>query len=651
MSRIHVLDSYTANRIAAGEVVERPASVVKELLENAIDAGATAVTIETTGGGLESIRVSDNGVGIAAEDVATAFLPHATSKISNTDDLFSINTLGFRGEALPSIAAVSKVTMRTKQKDAPNGVLLRINGGDIIENHEAGVPDGTTIECNDLFYNVPARLKFIKSARAESAHISDYVSRMIMARPDIKIKLIQSGRTVYHSEGDGELDSAIACVYGNDILKDLRDIYYDDGYFTLVGFIGTEQIGRATRAAQSFYVNCRYIRSQKLSYALQRAYDTRLMQGRFPFAVMHIEIAPEEIDVNVHPNKLEVRFRHEDRIMGAFVTECRKALERAENEEFDFNAPEIKKLIMLEDCYAEAGIVPTKIEPDVALRTNTETHIDLTALPPSAFMPKYDVSSAMTVHDKESGKQTYEDSSDVSSKETDEINWPSFQKSEQPVSEDLKEASEEEKTSVEKLNITPVQQRVDFTQYEIIGQLFSCYWIVQHDDEVIFIDQHAMHERRLYERIIEKDIPADSQQLLVPQIIKLSPMDFALLTENLDRFKEIGFDIEEFGALSVSVRAVPVIMDKKDVKQFLTDAIALFDAKNKLTTIDMKRSALITRACKSAIKAGERISESEIRALLDQYDKEGVPLTCPHGRPIMARMTKTEFEKLFKRIV
>ena len=204
---------------------------------------------------------------------------------------------------------------------------------------------------------------------------------------------------------------------------------------------------------------------------------------------------------------------------------------------------------------------------------------------------------------------------------------------------------------VEMPKITPVQQRVDFTQYEIIGQLFSCYWIVQHDDEVIFIDQHAMHERRLYERIIESNIPADSQQLLTPEIIKLSPVEFALLMDNIDRFSEIGFDIEEFGTMSVSVRAVPVIMGKTDIKRFLTDAIALFDAKNKLTTIDMKRGALITRACKSAIKAGERISETEIRALLDQYDKEGVPLTCPHGRPVMARMTKTEFEKLFKRIV
>lgn len=410
MSRIHVLDSYTANRIAAGEVVERPASVVKELLENAIDAGATAVTIETKGGGLESIRVSDNGIGINADDVATAFLPHATSKIATTDDLFSINTLGFRGEALPSIAAVSKVTMRTKQKDAANGVLLRINGGDIIENHEAGVPDGTTIECEDLFYNVPARLKFIKSARAESAHISDYVSRMIMARPDIKIKLIQSGRTVFHSEGDGELDSAIACVYGNDILPNLREIYYDDGYFNLVGFIGTEQIGRAARTAQSFYVNCRYIRSQKLSYALQRAYDTRLMQGRFPFAVLHIGISPEEIDVNVHPNKLEVRFRHEDRIMGPFVTQCRKALEQTEEDlTLDFNAPEIKKIVYVQNEMPSAAAKDDAMKrvADMAFSRRDESRIELSALPAEAFITKHDAAPVYAVHDKESAKTAH----------------------------------------------------------------------------------------------------------------------------------------------------------------------------------------------------------------------------------------------------
>ena len=410
MSRIHVLDSYTANRIAAGEVVERPASVVKELLENAIDAGATAVTIETKGGGLESIRVSDNGIGINADDVATAFLPHATSKIATTDDLFSINTLGFRGEALPSIAAVSKVTMRTKQKDAANGVLLRINGGDIIENHEAGVPDGTTIECEDLFYNVPARLKFIKSARAESAHISDYVSRMIMARPDIKIKLIQSGRTVFHSEGDGELDSAIACVYGNDILPNLREIYYDDGYFNLVGFIGTEQIGRAARTAQSFYVNCRYIRSQKLSYALQRAYDTRLMQGRFPFAVLHIGISPEEIDVNVHPNKLEIRFRHEDRIMGPFVTQCRKALEQTEEDlTLDFNAPEIKKIVYVQNEMPGAAAKDDTMKrvADMAFSQRNESRIELSALPAEAFITKHDAAPVYAVHDKESAKTAH----------------------------------------------------------------------------------------------------------------------------------------------------------------------------------------------------------------------------------------------------
>lgn len=662
MSRIHVLDSYTANRIAAGEVVERPASVVKELLENAIDAGATAVTIETTGGGLESIRVSDNGAGINANDVATAFLPHATSKIATTDDLFSISTLGFRGEALPSIAAVSKVTMRTKQKDAPNGVLLRINGGDIIENHEAGVPDGTTIECEDLFYNVPARLKFIKSARAESAHISDYVSRMIMARPDIRIKLIQSGRTVFHSEGDGEMDSAIACVYGSDILPNLREIYYDDGYFNIVGFIGTEQIGRASRTAQSFYVNCRYIRSQKLSYALQRAYDTRLMQGRFPFAVLHIGISPEEIDVNVHPNKLEVRFRHEDRIMGAFVTQCRQALERtAEDMMLDLSAPEIKKIVYVQNEMpgASARDDAMKRITDMAFSQRSESRIELSALPAEAFIAKREAAPVYAVHDSESSETAHGDNADKNRVNTSAmpiLRHEIVSAEEAAFIEADEEAAEPVETGMpqakqEMPNITPVQQRVDFTQYEIIGQLFSCYWIVQHDDEVIFIDQHAMHERRLYERIKEKDIPADSQQLLVPEIVRLTPVEFALLMDNIDRFSEIGFDIEEFGAMSVSVRAVPVIMDKADIKRFLADAIAMLDAKNKLTTVDMKRNALITRACKSAIKAGERISETEIRALLEQCGNEGVPLTCPHGRPIMARMTKTEFEKLFKRIV
>ena len=390
------------------------------------------------------------------------------------------------------------------------------------------------------------------------------------------------------------------------------------------------------------------------------------MQGRFPFAVLHIGILPEEIDVNVHPNKLEVRFRHEDRIMGPFVTQCRKALEQTEEDlTLDFNAPEIKKIVYVQNEMPSAAAKDDTMKrvAHMAFSQRDESRIELSALPAEAFIPKHDTAPAYAMHDKESAKTAHSEYVDDRTAGTPIIPpvWQEIRKAEETayIEADEKTAPQPAKQEeayipqpkVEIPKITPVQQRVDFTQYEIIGQLFSCYWIVQHDDEVIFIDQHAMHERRLYERIIERDIPADSQQLLTPEIIKLTPVEFALLMDNIDRFSEIGFDIEEFGAMSVSVRAVPVIMGKTDIKRFLTDAIALFDAKNKLTTIDMKRGALITRACKSAIKAGERISETEIRALLDQYDKEGVPLTCPHGRPVMTVFTRAELDKRFGRIV
>lgn len=638
MNHIQVLDKYTANRIAAGEVVERPASVVKELLENAIDAGASAITIETTGGGLESIRVSDNGSGIPADELATAFLPHATSKIASSEDLFSIKTLGFRGEALPSIAAVSKVTVRTKCADAPNGALLRIEGGDIIENHEAGVPDGTTVECNDLFYNVPARLKFIKNARTESAAITDYVSRMIMCRPDIRIKLIQSGRTVLHSDGSGELDGAIECVYGNDIMTQLQEVHYKDAYITFAGYISKEQFSRPNRTTQSFYVNCRYIHSPRLAFAIQRAYDNRLMQGRFPFAVIHVNIAPGEVDVNVHPNKLEVRFRQEDRVLGPLVTQCRHMLEdptysKYEMEPIEDPKPKFviadkEKILSRLKYLAETETAVTAAEKEFSRQA--ENKLELNAMPREAFVQNQDDNAKAAVHDNKphtasifTFEMPQQQGFDVSTKEVN----------------DARSA------------FSPVQQKVDFSQYEIIGQLFNCYWAIQRENEVIFIDQHAMHERRLYEKIIQKDIPADSQQLLTPVIVRLSPLEYSILIDNLERFKEIGFDISEFGILSISVRAVPAVIEYKDIKRFIMDAIAMLDAKNRLTTVDMKRDALIKRACRSAIKAGEKIDESELRALLEQFDNENVPLTCPHGRPVMMRMTKADFEKLFKRSI
>lgn len=686
MSHIHVLDSYIANRIAAGEVVERPASVVKELVENSIDAGATSITIETTGGGFESIRVTDNGSGIAIEDAATAFLPHATSKISTSDDLLAISTLGFRGEALPSIAAVSKVTLRSKRAEAQNGVLLRINGGEIIENHEAGVPDGTTIECNDLFYNVPARLKFTKSARTETANITDYVCRMVMARPDIKIKLIQSGKTTLQSNGNGSMEDAIASVYSSYILKDLRRISYDDGYVSIEGYIGAEKLGKATRAAQSFYVNGRYIKSQKLSFALQRAYDTRIMQGRFPLAVLHINISPEEVDVNVHPNKLEVRFRQEDRIVAPIVSQCRHALEAAALITEEYNETEQENDISQETVSENKENETCSKHEENNEPIEHNSHIEYTQ----------NVQKAEYVQEglQQQKQQEQEHNQQQEQKQQQEQESESYEY--KPIRpEDIRIRAKIDKNAAfaddgaDRLRVAPrnrdelmarvpygfkrkagedympipasiqqkkpvmmpVQSSINFYDYKIIGQVFDCYWAVQRGDELFFIDQHAMHERQIYENISRHGINIDSQRLLLPMIIELPPLEVDTVLENEDSFTELGFDICKNDDRSICVMAIPNMLESRSsIKKFLLETIQALETL-KISGSDLKRNLMIRFACKAAIKSGDRISNAEVKSLLDVYDTRGIPLVCPHGRPVMMKMSKAAFEKAFKRDV
>ncbi len=664
MRRIKVLNQYTANQIAAGEVVERPASVVKELVENAVDAGSTSIVIETKGGGLESIRVTDNGTGIAAEDVETAFLRHATSKIGTAEDLSHIETLGFRGEALASIAAVAHVTVKTRTASDEAGILLRINGGEKKELSEIGTAQGTSMLVENLFYNVPARLKFMKSPRSEAAYISDYVSRMLMAHPEISFKLVQNGKTVFQSAGNGNLRDAVYCVYGADVFPHLREVHYDDGYVKLSGFIGTEQASRNNRNAQSFYINSRYIKSQKLSYALQRAYDMRIMTGRFPFAVLNITIASSEIDVNVHPNKLDVRFKNEERIMRAATIAARHALgdpvaapsyftpsinpqnafgQKAEKDskpEIKTVLPEIREYLPKEtddcktDSYKQEGALP------VSELQAKHTHI------PAAFL------------------QTQPDRKPVFLKEAARSSitvdsFPSLLKN-APFSVVKQEKAAEMPMSEKPADVLPAmpvpekkpeQTRFACSQYSIIGQVFQCYWLVQQDDVLFFIDQHAAHERRLYERLAEKGVASQSQMLLIPEIVKLTPMEYDTLMENLSQFQEIGFEIEEFGMLTVSVRAVPHMIGQPETVSFLHEAIGLLDRKNRLSTVELKRAALIQASCKHAVKAGASLAKEEIEALLAEYEAEGIPMTCPHGRPVMVKMSKLEFEKLFKRVL
>ena len=673
MPHIEQLSPHIANLIAAGEVVERPASVVKELLENAIDAGAAHVSVAICRGGVEMIEVSDDGTGIEAESVPTAFLRHATSKIRTQDDLEAIHTLGFRGEALSSIAAVSQLTMRTRTKDSESGTQIHIEGGDIKECAECGCAEGTAIEVRNVFYNVPARLKFLKSQRAEGAAISDYAARAIMGNPGVSIKLLNNGKVIYHSPGDGQLRSAIFCIYGGEVLPHIKEVDYDDGRFRITGYVGTESISRPNRQQQSLYINSRYVRSQQISYGVQRAFDTRIMAGKFPFYVLDIGVNYEDVDVNVHPNKMEVRFKDEQGAVRAATIATRMALG-------DPVAPTIRRedIITKKTAFGSINALNAAVRQEIVQPTDSKkpdnqlSYSELfkpadksplklkepgavpTASIRSGMGFKYDSASAMellrqrygesVVGPKNARAETKPEVQPVSAAEDiakKERMLPETTQSDVPVP-----SAEPETLLKEK----PQQAEFGQSHYDIIGQLFSCYWIVQQGESVFFIDQHAAHERRLYERIMNKPLEPDSQMLLMPVIEKLMPEEYQTLMDNLPLFEELGFEIEEFGALTVSVRAVPAILNAPETASFLHEAIGRLEAKNRLSTKDLKRSALIQYSCKHAIKAGALLPKEEIEALLKEFEGDGVPMTCPHGRPIMVRMTKAEFEKLFKRV-
>jgi DNA mismatch repair protein MutL len=645
MKRIKVLSLETANRIAAGEVVERPASVVKELVENALDAGADAVTIEILSGGIDYIRVSDNGGGILKDDVATAFLPHATSKITVSEDLEHIETLGFRGEALASIAAVSKVSIKTRAKDEVSGSLLFVDGGQMHEIEEFGCPEGTTMEVSDLFFNVPARLKFLKHARAEASAVSDYVSRMILSYPGVSFQLISNSRTVYHSMGDGSLYNAIYCVYGADVLPHLNEVQYDDAYMKITGYLGTAQIARPTRSYQSFFVNGRYIRSQKLSFAVQRAFDTRLMIGKFPFLTLDLRISSREVDVNVHPNKLEVRFKDDDRVIRAIYSASRMALAK-------LDAPDPRDENETRAVYTENEEISHTAECGIKSSGEGETaDFSLDCISAAPRTEKTEVTSL------DVPEYSYENM-------TNKPTWEAFSPIPKAPSGIVRESQADfsflrasMQMPPEKADdaFIPAQQPLQLdmgaASYKIVGALFDSFWVVQQNEDIFFIDQHAMHERRLYEQMTRKGLKPDSQMLLIPLVIRLSPLEFETLLSNMDQFEALGFEMEEFGPLTMNVRAVPLVVGQPQTAEFLHEALNILDKKNRVTAVDVKRAMLIQSACKYAIKAGDPVTAKEIEALLTAYQKEGIPMTCPHGRPVMVKMARFEFEKLFKRVV
>ncbi len=632
MRHIAVLQPHLANQIAAGEVVERPASVVKELVENAIDAGASAVTVEIKNGGIDYIRVTDNGAGIPEEDCLLAFERHATSKISVQDDLTHIETLGFRGEALASIAAVAQTDLRTRPMAQESGMRVRIEGGEVKLNQHTGCSEGTTIEVENLFFNVPARRKFLKAARSEGAYVGEYLSRVILARPDISFRFINNGKSVYQSAGDGILKNAVYCVYGAEVLPHIKDVSFDDGYIRLSGYLGTAELARPNRSDQSFFLNGRYIRSNLLSHALLSAYDTRLMVGRFPFAVLNITISSREVDVNVHPAKLEVRFAQESRISAAVSSACRQALQQFDIPQVRFAAPP-----------QEAIMRPTQA-------SNSITPISINAVQTSGMLTKPFV-----------GRMP--DSVHIASEKPDKTADFNPVVMEEPAgSIQVKEAVYEiphfrvapaEKPIEQETAATPVtQEQFGQVPVSIVGQAFSSYWIVQQGENLFFIDQHAAHERKLYERFMKQSDSFASQTLLGGELLQLTHAEHEVLMRNEEALNSIGFSLEPFGATSVRVLGVPVVFSGSPVGTMLRGVLeALHTLGRAASTQELRRETIIQAACKHAVKAGDPLQNEEISELLQAFTKEGMPMTCPHGRPVMIQMSKRELEKLFKRIV
>lgn len=623
---IRILDEQTANRIAAGEVVERPASIVKELVENAVDAGATAVTVEIREGGIGYLRVTDNGCGIAAEDVPTAFLRHATSKIHSGDDLMGIKTIGFRGEALASIAAVSYLEMTTRQRGADFGTRIELEAGRQTACHEAGCPEGTTVIVRNLFYNTPARLKFLKKPAREAGYVGDVVSAMILARPELSIRLISNGKPVYHSPGDGKLLSALYSVYGREVAQHVKSVNYQSEGIGVQGFVGGSELARSSRSWQSLVINGRSVRHFPIIAAVESVYDTRLMMGRFPFILLHITLPFDQVDVNVHPNKTEVRLA-KDYIVRQVVSDAVSLALDGSLPTAPAEAPAPEKAVF----------TPAAQDAPVSHPPAAQTAAAGSAQPSASATP-------MPLAKEE-----------APSPQQEQVQWipasPRSALSVQEGSVPLQMHNRQPLTG----HVAPIPQQLPGIEPQddgrYIGQLFLTYLLVENGEVLYVIDQHAAHERLLYERFkrMLENRQVQAQTLLAPHVIEVTPAEAAWIDESMDILAALGFDVAAFGPRSYRVSAVPMFMGQPQAAKFFLEVLdAMVDIPRDPPS---KKERLAQMACKSAVKAGDTLSRAEVSELLRAIRHEKTPLSCPHGRPILVALEKKQLEKWFGRTV
>lgn len=663
MRAIKILDTHTINKIAAGEVVERPCSVVKELVENSIDAKASSITVEIKNGGVDLIRVTDNGVGIPKDQVEVAFLRHATSKITSAEDLYEVMSLGFRGEALASIAAVSNVELLTKEEQELTGKHIEISGGKMSAAEEVACPNGTTFIMRHLFFNVPARKAFLSSSSSEGAKISDYMYKLALAHPEVSFKYIQNGKTIFTTSGDHELKHAILNIYGKEYARNTLECYYKSDNIECTGLIGKPVLNRGNRNYEHFFINGRYIKSQLLQGAVEDAYKTLVMVGKFPFVVLHLYLDPALVDVNVHPTKLQVRFKNPDTIYKAVYEGVSYALREA------YLVPQVA---------TEPGPKEAKVQPVI------EQGIIDTFFSPrkeqEEVTPQSLLKHNLTDFQKENVKSTSisrlfgnRESQHVSSQAIDTYEKqlsqvfkkePSHQNITEPTDEIIHELEKPNKEyGISRFEDVPLPPKIQVeekptspailpTDYRIVGQVFKTYWLIEYHEKVFIIDQHAAHERVLYEQFMAefKANEVATQLLLMPETLMVTPVEMTLLNEHEELFKKLGFQFEAFGENAVAIREVPFILNEplspavfKEVLDRLTH--------DKLQDIaELKAEAIIRMSCRSAIKAHDQISDRECRKLIELLLALDNPFTCPHGRPTLVALTQVDIEKMFKRI-
>ena len=651
MAEIAVLDPGTIDKIAAGEVVERPVSVVKELVENAMDAGATAITVDISDGGVNFIRVTDNGSGIPKTQVATAFLRHATSKIKTVEDLLHVTSLGFRGEALSSIAAVAKVELITKTPDQIIGIRYEIEGSKEIDFSEVGAPDGTTIIVRNLFYNIPVRRKFLKSFATEGSYIADLMEHLALSRPEISFKFIMNRNTKFHTSGNGDLKEVIYRIYGREISENLLPVWADNAGIKISGYIGKPEMNRANRNFEIYFVNHRYIRSHVIAKAIEEAYKPFLMQHKYPFCVISIEIAADEIDVNVHPSKMEIRFIRQ---MDFYQVLCQSITDA-------LNGKELIPEVVLDERELHKELEAERKNLRDTLQENAPEPFEksrLYSLPETVStlaesIPMED--SFFTVTGTKENKMQEILQANV---QTKVIGVSKNEKN--IVNEDIHANIIKQKDQIIVEN--PIQMEFfndkllskdSLREHQILGQLFETYWLVAFKDKLFIIDQHAAHEKVKFERFMkhlkEKEVP--SQILNPPMILTLSAKNRGVLEEYLEHFIAMGFEIEEFGGNEYAIRSVPMDLYGCDERQLFEEILDELSDGPMKETHEVIYNKIASMACKSAVKGNTRLSIREAEELIEELLNLENPYHCPHGRPTIISMSKYEIEKKFKRIL